>query len=133
VVWFVVALVFTFAARPTPWLLLACGVFLGAVAGALQLRAIRQSPSAFLTSTSLLDVRRAMTATAAGRLYVYFFWGSAIALVALAAFVFGNGFLLSWAASYCILAFTRESVAMRGVIELESMAVAALRENSDAA
>ena len=80
-VWFVAALAISFFARPIPWLLMASGALLGAIAGALQLRAMRSSSGAFLASTSMQEVRRAMTASGGGRAYIYVFWGSAVLLV----------------------------------------------------
>jgi len=128
-VWFVAALAISFFARPIPWLLLASGALLGAIAGALQLRAMRSSSGAFLASTSMQEVRRAMTASGGGRAYIYVFWGSAVLLVVLAWSLLGPRFPLGWAASYATFAFTRELVTFRGIIELESLSARASRGN----
>jgi hypothetical protein len=120
-VWLLAAIAISVFAGPVPWMLLACGVALGAISGGLQLRVIRQAPDALLASTTLMEVRRAMATTSTGRLYFHVFWGIAILQVALAAYLLGNRFFAGWAASYCAYAFTRDLVAMRGVVELNAL------------
>jgi hypothetical protein len=122
-VWFVAVLITSYAARPTTWSLIVAGVLVGALAGALQLQSMRQATGASLASTSLMEVRRAMTSTRVGRSYVYAFWSGLVALLALSAYLLGNRFFLGWVASYCALAFTRELITMRGIVELESKAL----------
>lgn len=120
-VWLLSAIVMSVLAKSTPWILLASGVILGAIGGGVQLRVFRQAPDALLASNTLMDVRRAMTSTSAGRLYFYVLWASVLLLLALSIYLLGKDFPPGWAAGYCALGFTRELVTLRGVLELASI------------
>src|SRR4051812_42721566 len=78
-----IALIATTATQPL-WLLLGAGALLGAVGGFLQLAAFRSASPSFVASRTALDVRRALANTHFGRTYLYWFWGSAVVMIAMA-------------------------------------------------
>jgi hypothetical protein len=62
----------TLFAPTIPWLLLGVGALLGVLAGLIQLRALRESMSSLLAAKSAVGVRRALSGSRYGRMYLYF-------------------------------------------------------------
>jgi hypothetical protein len=121
VVWSVVALGVTFVASPTPWLLLSLGAVLGACAGAIQLRAIRKESASFLAAQSMTEVRRALSSSRSGRLYLYALSASSVVLLVLAFFLPRDRALVGLLAGYSAFAFTRELLRLRATFELHRL------------
>jgi hypothetical protein len=85
-------------ASTIPWLLLGVGALLGVSAGLIQLRALRESMSSLLAAESAMGVRRALSGSRYGRMYLYGLWGSTISMLVLAFAVNQGGGLLGWVA-----------------------------------
>jgi len=102
-----------------PWILLGVGALLGAIAGLIQLRALRESANSLVAAASAMDVRRALTSTRAGRMYVYVFWSSTVLLLVLALVARGGGGLLGWIAGACAFKALREAITLPATFELE--------------
>ena len=121
VIWAVVAVVVAFVASPTPWLLLGAGVALGVAAGIIQLRALRESSISLLTTQTMMDVRRVLNSSRAGRLYTYAFWISQALLAFLALYFLQRRAFVGFLAGYSAFALMRESLTLRGTFELERL------------
>jgi hypothetical protein len=120
-VWGVVAVVVAFVAAPTPWLLLGVGLALGVCAGIIQLRAIRESSASLLTTQTAMEVRRVLSSSRSGRLYLYAFWFSMVVLFALAFCFLRGGAFVGLLAGYAAFAFMRELLTLRGTFELRRL------------
>jgi hypothetical protein len=59
-----------------PWTMVALGSASGVVQGLLQRRALRDGSAQFLEARTALEVRAALTSTAAGRAQIRVLWGS---------------------------------------------------------
>jgi uncharacterized membrane protein len=121
VVWGVFAVVVAFVASPTPWFFLGVGVALGFCAGIIQLRALRESSASLLTTQTAMEVRRALSSSRSGRLYLYAFWGSMAVLSVLAFYLLRGRAFVGLLAGYSAFAFTRELLALRGTFELHRL------------
>ncbi|MBW4622698.1 MAG: hypothetical protein KME17_25490 [Cyanosarcina radialis HA8281-LM2] len=121
VIWSVVALSVAVVASPTPWLFLGSGMVLGACAGIIQLRALRESSRALLAAQSTIEVRRALSSSRSGRYYIYTFWFSMAVLLALAFYVFRGRAFVGLLAGYSAFAFMRELLTLRGTFELHRL------------
>ena len=119
-VWLAISLCVGVIANPIPWLLFAIGGVLGAVAGLLQLRALRQSHRQLVVASTALEVRRAMAATQAGRAYLICFWFQAVVVTIASILLYRAQFMLAWAAGYSAFAAVREALTIRGTIELNA-------------
>ena len=123
VIWSVVAIVVAFIASPTPWLFLAVGVALGVCAGIIQLRALRESSASLLTAQTAMDVRRVLSSSRFGRLYLYALWSSLAVLFALAFYLLRGRAFVGLLAGYSTFAFTRELLTLRGTFELHRLSI----------
>lgn len=120
-IWGVVAVVVAFIASPIPWLFLGVGLALGVCAGIIQLRALRESSASLLTTQTAMDVRRVLSSSRSGRLYLYAFWFSMAVLFVLAFYLLrGRGFV-GLLAGYSAFAFMRELLTLRGTFELRRL------------
>lgn len=123
ILWFAVAAAISMLNSQSMWAPVAVGAFLGILAGALQLRALRESAASLVLATSALEVRRALRTSRAGRLYTYFLWLSIFTSMAFSAFWFRgtsavpSGMIVGAAA----FAFVRELISLPGVAVLEKM------------
>lgn len=118
-VWAAVVIAFLFAsAHPNKTLMLGVGAIFGFVAGIFQLRAIQASKDKFLTATTALEVRAAMTSSTAGRLAIYTLY-LVFGILLLTAFtqkeVVGFGLI----AGYAAFALVRDCIALQGCISLQ--------------
>lgn len=116
--WGIVAGVVAFRASPTPWLFLGLGAALGFCAGIIQLRALRESSASLLTTQTLMDVRRVLSASRSGRIYIYAFWVSQALLLVLAFYLLRGRAFVGLLAGYSAFAFTREMLTLRFTFEL---------------
>ncbi len=121
VIWGVVAFVVAFLSSPTPWPFLGVGVALGGCAGVIQLRSLRESSASLLTAQTAMDVRRILSSSRTGRLYVYAFWGSMVVLCALAFYLLRGREFVGLLVGYSAFAFTREVLTLRGTFELHRL------------
>jgi hypothetical protein len=119
--WGIVGVVVAFIASPIPWLFLGLGVALGFCAGLIQLRALRESSASLLTTQTLMDVRRVMSASRSGRIYFYAFWVSQALLFVLAFYLLRGRAFIGLLAGYSAFAFTRELLTLRGTFELRRL------------
>lgn len=123
VIWGIVAVVVAFVAAPTPWVFLVVGVLLGVFAGVIQLRSLRESSAALLATQTTMDVRRALSSSRAGRLYLFAFWGSMAVLFALALYLLRGRAFIGLVAGYSAFAFSRELLTLRAVFELHRLSM----------
>src|ERR1035437_3928102 len=119
--WGIVGVVVAFIASPIPWLFLGLGVALGFCAGLIQLRALRESSASLLTTQTLMDVRRVLSASRSGRIYLYAFWVSMALLFVLAFYLLRGRAFVGLLAGYSAFAFTRELLTLRGTFELRRL------------
>src|SRR5256885_13209335 len=112
------------APRPLPFGLLIVGACCGAWGGYMQLRSFAQSKEAFLHSTSVFGVERALKATTWGKLYLSYLW-LCIACLFLAGYLYYGRFLVG-AVPYFAMTFVRECVTLRASFALEREANSAL-------
>lgn len=90
----------------------AIGVTAGLTAGVFQARALRATPTAFATTVTAMDVRRAMTASRGGKLAISLGWATAAVLVLPA--LFFRPILLAgvpWLTGYLAFMLARDVVA----------------------
>ena len=120
-IWGIVAVVVAFIASPTPWLFLGVGVALGVCAGIIQIRALRESSTSLLTTQTALDVRRVLSSSRFGRLYLYALWGSMAVLFTLAFYLLRGRAFVGILAGYSAFAFARELLTLRGTFELHRL------------
>lgn len=116
----IVAAVAWFGSVPAS--LFGIGALLGAVAGLLQLRALRQSQAEFLRAANALAVRRALASSLFGKIYLVLFWVSAVIFVTLSIVLLQQRFAIGWLAAYCCFAVVRDSVALPATFELQKRA-----------
>jgi hypothetical protein len=115
------AVVVASVASPTPWLFLGVGVALGACAGGIQLRSLRESSASLLTTQTAMDVRRVLSSSRTGQLYLNAFWGSMAVLFALAFYLLRGRAFVGVLAGYSAFAFARELLTLRGTFELHRL------------
>ena len=121
VIWGVVALAVALVASPTPWPFLGGGLVLGACTGVIQLRALRESAAALVATETAMEVRRILSSSRYGRLYLYAFWFSMVMLFALAFYFLRGRAFVGLLAGYSAFAFMRELLTLRGTSELHRL------------
>jgi hypothetical protein len=121
VIWGVAAAAVTSFASPVPWPFLGFGSVIGVCLGILQLKALRASSSSFLKTRTAMEVRRAFGSSMWGRLYLWSFWVSSIALLGAAIFLLPEQAFVAFFGSYSAFAFARELLALRGIFELQKL------------
>jgi hypothetical protein len=119
VIWGVVG-VFTavFLSHPMLWLFYVAGMLMGVIGGLVQLRALRQSTDLLIAANDMMSVRRALTASRSGRVYIAIFWLSNITIVVMAIVIMGSSMIGGWLAGFCTFGFTRELITLRETYEL---------------
>ena len=118
-IWAAVIIAFLFGVRhPSKILVLGIGAVAGSVAGALQLRAMRESRERFLAAKNAEEVRAALMSSKSGRFSTYSLYVVVGILVTMAlidpATVWAG--VLAGYASYALL---RDSIAVKGCIDLQ--------------
>lgn len=117
-IWSAVILAVLVVASPRPWLFLGIGAGFGLLGGILQLRAFRESPARFVAAKTAVEVRRAISASRFGRLYIYTFWLSQIAIFALSFFLLGGRAIVGFIGGYASFSLVRELLTLPGSYEL---------------
>jgi hypothetical protein len=74
-----------------------------------------------LTTQTAMDVRRVLSSSRFGRLYLYAFWVSMVVLFALAFYLLRSRAFVGLLAGYSAFAFTRELLTLRGTFELRRL------------
>lgn len=74
-----------------------------------------------LTAKTLLDVRRVLSSSRTGRLYLYTFWLSVALLCALTISLHQKYEFVGFSVGYSAFAFTRELLTLRGTYELHRL------------
>jgi glucose uptake protein GlcU len=121
-VWAAVVGVFVFAAtHPNKALVIGVGAVLGLIAGIFQLRALRESKDRFRAATTSVEVRAAMTSTVSGRLATYTLYAAAVILI-LTAYTQKEAIGFAVFAGYAAFAFVRDSIALKGCLDLQCTA-----------
>jgi len=121
-VWAAVVGVFVFVAtHPKKALVIGVGAVLGLLAGIFQLRALQESKDRFRAATTALEVRAAMTSSASGRLATYTLYVAAVILL-LTAYTQKEALGFALFAGYAAFAFVRDSIALKGCIDLQGTA-----------
>jgi len=118
VIWGLIAIGVAVIASPAPWFFLGGGLVLGACAGVIQLRALRESAVTLVTTRTAIEVRRVLWFSQSGRLYLYVFWFSMLVLFTLAFYLLKDRAIVGLFASYSAFAFMRELLTLRGAFEL---------------
>jgi hypothetical protein len=113
----ILVLVVAFGSVPLPLYLI--GAVCGVVGGFLQLRAIRQSRSAFLAADGALAVRRALASSTSGKIYLVVFWLAAAIFVTVAIILLHERFVFGWLAAYCCFVLARDLLALSATYELQ--------------
>ena len=123
--WALVASVLLFAVPDSARIVLAAaGMIAGAIGGALQHRSFREAAPSFVAASSLMDIRRAMTATKPGRLYIKFLYLSKAVLIVLALTTCGPisiNTVFGYLAAYFVHMFVRECVTLRDTFVLAKL------------
>ena len=122
-IWGTITVVVVMVAFPVPWSMLVVGAALGACAGVIQLRSLRDSATLLLRAQTAMDVRRALSSSRTGRIYLYAFWGSMLILFAAAVYLLRDRAFVGLIASYSAFAFMRELVTLRGAYELHKISM----------
>ena len=122
-IWAVVVLAVVFIASPIPWLFLGLGTVFGAIAGTIQLRALRETAASLLTTQTLMEVRRVFRSSRSGRLYLHVFWACMVVLFVLAFALLHGRAYVGLLAGQAALAFTRELLTQRGTVELQTLSI----------
>jgi hypothetical protein len=81
IAWEAAFLVCFAVSSPRPYLLALLASLSGVAAGHFQQRAIRDSPAAFKEARSLLDVRKVMTSSVAGKNAIWILWINFIGVI----------------------------------------------------
>lgn len=121
ILWAVVSVATFLFVSPTPWFFLALGGVLGAVAGFIQLRALREASAQLLQAVTMMDVRRVLRSSRWGRLYLWGFWLSMVLLFVLAFFLLHSRAIIGLIAGYTAFALIRELLNLRGTFELQHL------------
>ncbi len=116
--WGVAAAGLTLVVSPRPWALVAIAAALGIAAGYIQGRSIHLSTGAFRNAGTLLEVRKALSSTPGGKLYIFLFWCAQSLLAALALWQYGSNMLLAFLAAYSSFAVCREAVSLPAIVAL---------------
>src|SRR4051812_36668073 len=83
IIWSALAVVVAYATSPPPLIFFGLGAVLGACSGFIQLRLLRELSTPLLATQTAMDVRRVLSSSATGRLYLFVFWASNALLLAL--------------------------------------------------
>ena len=123
ILWFAIAAAISILSSESMWAPIAVGAYLGILAGALQLRALRESAATLVLATSALEVRRALRTSRTGRWYIYVLWLSVLTIIVFATWAFrgrvgGPSGMIAGAAAF---AFVRELISLPGVAALEKI------------
>jgi hypothetical protein len=121
-VWAATVVIVSLVAPTTPWLLLGLGGFFGLCSRLLQIRALRESKSALITTQTAMDVRRALSSSRYGRLYLYALWGAVVLLLFAAYYLQTGGAHFGALAGYAAFAALRELLTLRSIYELQALA-----------
>jgi hypothetical protein len=116
--WAVAAAGLALVVSPRPWSLVAIAAALGIAAGYIQGRSIQLSTGTFRSAGTLLEVRKALSSTPAGKLYTFLFWGVQALLATLALWQYGFSMLLAFLAAYSSFALCREAVSLPTIVAL---------------
>jgi hypothetical protein len=123
--WAAVAAFFLFVAQPhAPLSIALAGIVLGILSAIMQHLSFAQATGGFTTATTLMEVRRAFTATTWGRRYIRFLYASNFILIALAFFLIRQpllGVFFGYFAGYFSLMFAREVVTLRDTFQLHRL------------
>ena len=120
-IWAIIITAAIIIVRPIPWILLFVGVVLGACAGTIQLKAIRQASALLTKSETLLDVRRALISSKIGQIYIYVFWSSMTILIILSFILLRDRIFIGILFGYSAFASMRELLTLRGTIETQTI------------
>ena len=119
VFWALIVATFIFgSAYPNKLFMLGVGIIFGIFIGVLQVRALQESKDQFLSAKTALEVRAAMMSSRSGRAAIYILYVAAGSLLLIAFTqheVAGFGLI----AGYAALAFIRESIALKGCVDLQ--------------
>ena len=110
-------------ARPIPIVFPILGAILGGVGGFLQHLGLKRDYNRFGAAGSALEIRRRLTETRAGKIYLYYFWGVVVFLVALT-FALNQSPITAVAAfivAYLTFAAVREMVTLRDVFAMQAV------------
>jgi hypothetical protein len=123
--WGATAVIFLFVVEPhVPVAFVVLGAALGAVGGVMQHLSFTQASASFAAASSLIDVRRALTATTWGTRYIYWLYFTKIVLAALAFWLVRSPLLnvvFAYLAGYAALMFVRELVTLRDTFVLSHL------------
>lgn len=124
-IWAAFAALLLLVAEPrAPLSIALAGAVLGVVGGIMQHLSFGQASAAFTTATTLLEVRKALTATTWGRRYIRFLYASKLLLAALAFLLIRQPLLaiiFAYIAGYFSLMFAREIVTLRDTFQLQRL------------
>jgi hypothetical protein len=107
-----------------PFTLAVAGALCGAVAGIMQHLSIRHDPRAFLASSSLMGVRRALTNTAWGRRYIAWLYFSKFALILITFLLIRKPLpqvLFGYLTAYFSLMLVRDIITLRDTFALHGL------------
>ena len=137
VAWGAAAIIFLVVIEPhIPIALAVAGAVLGAVGGVMQHLSFTQASAGFAAASSLMDVRRALTATTWGRRYIYWLYFSKIVLVALAFWLVRSPILsvvFGYLTGYAALMFVRDLITLRDTFVLSHLGMHDTSSDTDAA
>jgi hypothetical protein len=117
VLWGLIIVALFFVLRPFPWLLLLLGLCCGGWGGFMQLRSISESKAAYLSSSTLLGVERALKSTRWGKFYLIYLFVCVACFFAAGLLLYRN--LYTGALAYTSMAFVRECVTLKSSFTLE--------------
>lgn len=124
-VWAAFAALFLFVVEPrAPLSIALAGVVLGVAGGIMQHLSFGQASAAFTAATTLIEVRKALTATTWGRRYIRFLYASNLLLITLAFLLIRQPLLaiiFGYIAGYFSLMFAREIVTLRDTFQLQRL------------
>jgi hypothetical protein len=100
---------------PVPVLFPIIGVILGGVGGFLQHLGLKRDYNRFGAASSMVEIRRRLTQTRAGKGYIFYFWAVTLGLVVLTFAVNQSPItaVAAFAVSYLSFAAARETITLR--------------------
>ena len=113
----VICIALLLLSRPSPWLPFIVGAALGALGGVMQILSLRESPNAFVSASSMVEIRKIMLATKWGKIYIPFFWLSNLFFLLLAILLKQNPLICYLAASIAFK-FFREMITLKSTFDL---------------
>lgn len=120
VIWLAVLSISFAASQPKPVVVLFVSFFAGAVAGALQFKAVLATSPQLLAAKTAVQVRQALRSNVWGSYSIYVLWGFAALLLALAFGGKAANPLLTFTIGYSAFALVREAVALPALVKLAS-------------